>query len=81
MVPSPGDVHAGYPQRYIPVGETADSEAKVFNYLADKMGPPGEGVSGTIQLHTQRPMCDSCSGVMDSFQKDYPDVRVIVTNG
>ncbi|MFE0697599.1 deaminase domain-containing protein [Streptomyces sp. NPDC058869] len=26
-------------------------------------------------------MCDSCSGVMDSFQKDYPDVRVIVTDG
>ncbi|MCX4502838.1 hypothetical protein OOK53_10105 [Streptomyces anulatus] len=81
MVPSPGDTHAGYPQRYIPVGKTTDSEAKVFNYLADRMGPPGRGVSGTIRLHTQRPMCDSCSGVMDSFQRDYPDVRVIVTDG
>jgi RHS repeat-associated protein len=81
MVPSPGDPLNGYPQRYIPVGRAADSEAKIFNYLADKLGPPNELVSGTIRMHTQRDMCDSCAGVMGAFRQDYPNITIVVTAG
>ncbi|SCF73784.1 The BURPS668_1122 family of deaminases [Streptomyces sp. Ncost-T10-10d] len=81
MVPAPGDPHSGYPQRYIPNGRASDSEGKIFNYLANELGPPNETVSGTIRLHSQRDVCDSCRGVMDSFQAEYPNIRIIVTEG
>ncbi|MHA5048801.1 deaminase domain-containing protein [Streptomyces sp. SD15] len=81
MVPSPLDAVGGYPQRYVPVGRASDSEQKIFNYLADKLGPPNDYASGTIGLHSQRVMCDSCDGVMRSFQSDYPNIRIVVTEG
>jgi hypothetical protein len=81
MVPSPGDAVGGYPQRYIPVQRDSDSEQKIFNYLADKLGPPNEYASGAIRLHSQRVMCDSCGGVLNSFRNDYPNIQVIVTEG
>ncbi|MFE4335212.1 deaminase domain-containing protein [Streptomyces sp. NPDC056831] len=81
MVPAPGDVHNGYPQRYVPTGRASDSEQKIFNYLANELGPPSESVGGTIRLHTQRDMCDSCNGVMKSFQADYPGIRIVMTEG
>ncbi|MFE2219774.1 deaminase domain-containing protein [Streptomyces canus] len=79
MVPQPGDIVGGYPQRYIPVGRSADSEQKILNYLANKLGPPNGYASGTVRIHTQRDMCTPCSSVMKSFQSDYPNIRVVVT--
>ena len=81
MVPSPGDPVSGYPQRYVPVGRAADSEAKLFNYLANRLGPPNSSAGGTIRLHSQREMCPSCSGVMNSFRRDYPGIRIQLTEG
>ncbi|MGW2056284.1 deaminase domain-containing protein [Streptomyces sp. NPDC001840] len=81
MVPSPGDPVSGYPQRYIPVSRAADSEAKIFNYLANRIGPPSDLAGGTIRMHTQREMCSSCGGVMESFRRDYPNINVVVTWG
>ncbi|MFB7454767.1 RHS repeat-associated core domain-containing protein [Streptomyces sp. NPDC056194] len=81
MIPAPGDPIMGYPQRYIPVGRAADSEAKIFNYLADKIGPPTDRIGGTIRMHSQREVCPSCDGVKEAFQRDYPGIRIVVTEG
>ncbi|MEV5605769.1 RHS repeat-associated core domain-containing protein [Streptomyces sp. NPDC052299] len=81
MVPAPGDAIGGYPQRYIPVGRRADAESKLFNYLADRIGPPSETISGTIRLHSQNIVCPSCGGVIEKFQMDYPQIRITVTEG
>lgn len=50
-----------------------DSEAKLFEYAA-KVAKDGK--PHTLNLLSERCMCESCRGVMAQFKKAYPNVTV-----
>ena len=50
-----------------------DSEAKLFEYAADVAK---DGKQHTINILSEKCMCDSCLGVMEQFKNKYPNVRV-----
>lgn len=52
-----------------------DSEAKIFEYLADRYDTvPFKEVT----VFSQRGMCPSCKGVMEQFKAAYPEVKINV---
>ena len=55
-----------------------DTEAKLFEFAADICE---DGKTHTINMLSERYMCDSCLGVMDQFQDRYPNVKVNATSG
>lgn len=55
-----------------------DSEAKLFEHAADIAK---DGERHTINLLSERCMCDSCLGVLSQFQKKYKNVKVNATSG
>lgn len=80
-VGSPGNL-----QRFIPqaTGDNArfyDSEFKLFNYMANKLGPSSDAVSGAIQLHSELPLCVSCNSVLNQFMNAYPNIDIIISTG
>lgn len=50
-----------------------DSEAKLFEYAADIAK---DGKEHTINMLSEKCMCDSCLGVMKQFKDKYPNVTV-----
>lgn len=50
-----------------------DSEAKLFEYAASIAG---DGKEHTINLLSERCMCESCRGVMQQFKESFPNVKV-----
>lgn len=50
-----------------------DSEAKLFEYAADIVD---DGKKHTIQILSEKCMCESCLGIMEQFKEKYPDVEV-----
>ena len=54
-----------------------DTEAKLFEYFADlyEMKP-----FKSITMLSERGMCKSCQGVMEQFQKQFPDVTINVVS-
>ena len=55
-----------------------DSEAKLFEHAADIAK---DGERHTINLLSERCMCDSCLGVLSQFQKKYKNAKVNATSG
>lgn len=55
-----------------------DSEAKLFEYLADIAE---DGELHSVNMLSERCMCDSCRGVMEQFQERYPNVTINVVSG
>lgn len=58
-------------------GTYHDTEAKLFEYFADlyEMKP-----FKSITMLSERGMCKSCQGVMEQFQKQFPDVTITVVS-
>ena len=58
-------------------GTYHDTEAKLFEYFADlyKVRP-----FKSITMISERGMCKSCQGVMEQFQKQFPDVTITVVS-
>lgn len=54
-----------------------DSEAKLFEYAADIAK---DGKEHTINMLSEKCMCDSCLGVMKQFKEKYPNVKVNVVS-
>lgn len=54
-----------------------DSEAKLFEYAADIAK---DGKEHTINMLSEKCMCDSCLGVMKQFKNKYPNVTVNVVS-
>jgi hypothetical protein len=54
-----------------------DTEAKILNNVAEKLGN-NRSVSGTINLLTERAPCLSCSSVIRQFEAKYPNIKVTV---
>lgn len=55
-----------------------DAEVKILENLAATLKP---GAKGTINLHSELPVCVSCSGVIQQFEKKFPGIKVNVTIG
>lgn len=51
----------------------SDSEYKLFNYIATQKQP---GDTFTVNMLSERCMCESCIGVMEQFKKMYPNATV-----
>ena len=86
-VPWVGEGH-GNPQRYIPrrieAGQDnrrfSETEFRLLNYIANRLGPSDDGIVGTIDLFTELPACDSCLSVIRQFEEDFPGIVVRVTS-
>ena len=50
-----------------------DSEYKLFNYIATQKQPSD---TFTVNMLSERCMCESCIGVMEQFKKMYPNATV-----
>ncbi|WP_039910029.1 deaminase domain-containing protein [Acinetobacter soli] len=61
------------------VDRATDSEAKIFEYLAQKLGNRSLA-KGSITIMTERPACSSCLGVAEQFKSKYPNITVIITD-
>ncbi|UUE36466.1 DUF637 domain-containing protein [Pectobacterium aroidearum] len=61
----------------IGVDRNIDSEYKILDNLADKLGN-NTLTKGSVTIFTERAACESCLGVVDQFQKMYPNIRVEV---
>jgi hypothetical protein len=84
MVPNAGD--SGNPQRYNAIatganGREYDTEIKILTYVANELGAPSSTVRGTINLHSERAVCISCSSVIEQFKSEFPGIRINVTTG
>ena len=51
----------------------SDSEYKLFNYIATQKQPSD---TFTVNMLSERCMCESCIGVMEQFKKMYPNATV-----
>ena len=78
----------GNPQRFLPGRmdggantRFSDTEFKILNYLANQIGPSSDSVTGSVWLHSDFPVCDSCNGVIDQFRSAFPNVDLRVTSG
>lgn len=54
-----------------------DSEKKLFEYAAQVAA---DGKAHTLQMLSEKCMCESCQGVMKQFQRKYPKVTVNVVS-
>ncbi|MDQ0168909.1 WXG100 family type VII secretion target [Paenibacillus tundrae] len=55
-----------------------DTEYKMINDLANKLGPPSTNIKGRIKLFTENDTCISCNDLIYNFTKDYPGIKVEV---
>lgn len=51
----------------------SDSEYKLFNYIATQKQPND---TFTVNMLSERCMCESCIGVMEQFKKMYPNATI-----
>lgn len=51
----------------------SDSEYKLFNYIATQKQP---SETFTVNMLSERCMCESCIGVMEQFKKMYPNATI-----
>ncbi|MFE9559292.1 RHS repeat-associated core domain-containing protein [Streptomyces sp. NPDC006703] len=76
----------GNPQRFMPqtTGSNtrfSDTEFKLLNHIANRLGPSSESITGTINLHSELPLCPSCSSVVSQFRGAFPNIQFNVTTG
>lgn len=58
-----------------------DTEVKILENIITDFSLNGSKPSGIIKIFTERPLCMSCSLVVKRFQKDYPDIELLVSSG
>ncbi|WP_013372480.1 deaminase domain-containing protein [Paenibacillus polymyxa] len=57
-----------------------DTEYKIINDLANKLGPSNSNIKGKIKLFTENDTCISCNDIIYSFSKDYPEITVEIVH-
>jgi len=59
-----------------------DSEAKILNNIAEKLGE-NTSAKGSVTLLTEREPCTSCSNIIEKFQAKYPNIslKIMDNNG
>ena len=53
-----------------------DTEAKILEDIASQIKEPN--ISGTINLFTERPPCESCSNIIEEFKEKFPNIELNV---
>ncbi|MBB4932252.1 hypothetical protein F4561_003072 [Lipingzhangella halophila] len=85
----PGSTPMPEDQRYT-ANTNADSEQKILESLAEELNPrDADGnypetrpdIEGTIELYSERRPCPSCDGVIEQFEREFPNIDVNVTWG
>ncbi|WP_410653775.1 deaminase domain-containing protein [Amycolatopsis sp. cmx-4-54] len=82
----PVDVTANL-QRFVPqrfAGENTrfnETEFKLLNFIANQLGQSSPLVRGRINLHTEKAVCGSCASIIAQFEREFPGIRVYVTEG
>ncbi|ONI88188.1 hypothetical protein ALI144C_06945 [Actinosynnema sp. ALI-1.44] len=66
------------PRQFNTSARPHDSEVKIFETYAATLSPNSKG---TINLYSEREVCDSCSKLIDQFKQTFPNVTVNVTWG
>jgi RHS repeat-associated protein len=51
----------------------SDSEWKILEHAAENLDP---SATGRIHITSERPVCDSCQGVVDQFRQAFPGITV-----
>ena len=51
-----------------------DTEVKILEDIASKIKDPN--TSGSIDLFTELPACQSCSNIILEFRKKYPNIKL-----
>ncbi|MGH3377843.1 MAG: deaminase domain-containing protein [Actinoallomurus sp.] len=44
-----------------------DTEFKLLNYIANRLGPSSSSVSGSVRMYSELPACRSCSPVINQL--------------
>lgn len=57
-----------------------DSEVKLLESFAQKFST-NPTISGSLKLVSERPFCESCTGVIEQFNKVFPNVKVEQVSG
>jgi filamentous hemagglutinin len=60
-----------------PLNRSVDSEAKILNNIATKLGDNSSAKSAS-NLLTERPPCSSCTNTIDLFKEKYPNIELNV---
>jgi len=64
---------------------TTDSEYKMLNKLASDLGrTPGAtkpNIKGELLIVSENPYCASCQGIIQQFNKMFPNVKLILVDG
>ena len=64
---------------------TTDSEYKILNRLANELNAQKGGVyphiTGELKIVSERTYCPSCQGVIQQFNKMFPNVKLILIDG
>jgi hypothetical protein len=56
----------------------ADTEFKLLDDIASRLGPSNPQARGTVNLFTERLTCQSCGDVVLDFRNRYPNVQLNV---
>ncbi|UVO08517.1 hypothetical protein LW347_00440 [Pectobacterium polonicum] len=59
------------------ISRNTDSEYKILDNLADRLGS-NISAKGSVTIFTERAACESCLGVIEQFQKKYPNIEIHV---
>lgn len=51
-----------------------DTEVKILEDIASQIKDPG--ISGTINLYTEAPACQSCTNVILEFRREFPNIKL-----
>lgn len=51
-----------------------DTEAKVLEDIASQIKDPN--ISGTIDLYSELPCCQSCSNIILEFRRNFPNIKL-----
>ena len=57
-----------------PYNRYHDTEAKILEDIASQIKDPN--ISGTIDLYTELPSCQSCSNVILEFRRMFPNIKL-----
>ncbi|MFJ4413307.1 polymorphic toxin-type HINT domain-containing protein [Streptomyces sp. NPDC088925] len=75
---NPGEVGMPSVRQFNPGTRPYDSETHIFETLTQRLAP---GAKGTIDMYSERPVCDSCSGLIDQFKQKFPGIRINISTG
>ncbi|MEU9314371.1 deaminase domain-containing protein [Streptomyces sp. NPDC048295] len=75
---NPGEVGMPSTRQFNPGTRPYDSETHIFESLAQRLTPDAKGA---IDLYSERPVCASCSGLIDQFKQAFPGIHINISTG